>query len=166
MGRTRGRHFSGRFCRGAKSHVENIRLGGIAMKTDPNESDSCCSLPASDVPNKSARRRFPWGVVCAISLFVYSVIPLMIGISGLILVPGILLGGVTIGEHTTLLKILGWVLFHLLITAHGCAIIIAAISFYRLQWRRGIYAFAVGVIVPAIIYAASYVVFITFRVAN
>jgi hypothetical protein len=136
------------------------------MRTDPNKTDPCCSLLASGVPDKSARRRFPWGVICAISLFVYSVIPLMIGISGLIFVPGILLGGITIGEHTTLLKIIGWVLFHLLITAHGCAIIKAAISFYRTRWRRGVYAIAVGVIVPGILIAAFYIVFIAFGVAN
>jgi len=136
------------------------------MRSDQNNTDSCCSLLASGVPEKSARRHFPWGVICAIPLFVYGAVPLIGGAWGLIFVPAILLGGVTIGGHTTLLKIIGWVLFHLLITAHGCAIIIAAINFCRTRWRRGVYTIAVGVIVPGILIAAFYIVFIAFGVAN
>jgi hypothetical protein len=88
------------------------------------------------------------------------------GTWGLIFVPAILFGGVSIGRHTTLLKLVGWVLFHLTVTAHGCAIIIAAIDFYRMRWRRGAYTIAIGVIVPGILFAACYLVSIAFGVAK
>jgi hypothetical protein len=44
--------------------------------------------------------------------------------------------------------------------------IIAAINFYRLRWRRGVYTIAVGVVVPGILIAAFYIGFIAFAVAE
>lgn len=128
--------------------------------------DPCGSVPVSGVLDDSVRRRFPWGVISAIPLFIYGVAPLMFGALGLIFVPAILLGAVSIGRDTTLLKVVGWIWFHLFVTAHGCAMIIAAISFYRLRWRRGVYTIAVGVVVPGISIAAFYFGFIAFGVAR
>ena len=120
----------------------------------------------SGVADELARRRSRWGVIAAILLFLYGAAILIYGILGLAFLPAILVGGVTIGRHTTLLKLLGWVLFNLSITAHGCAVIVAAVSFCRERWRRGVYTIAVGVIVPGLVFAATYIVFIAFGVAD
>jgi hypothetical protein len=132
------------------------------MGADLNKNDSCCSIPTIGVYDTPIRNRSPWRVICSIPLFIYGIIPLIAGAWGLIFVPAIIFGGVTIGEHTTLLKIIGWIIFHLVICAHGCGIIIAAKRILRGLWRRGIYIIAFSVILPGILIIAVYIIAIAF----
>ncbi len=113
---------------------------------------------SSSALHDSAPRRPAWGVIAAIPLFIYGAAPALFGAVGLVLVPGILVGSLSIGGHTTLLKLVIWVLFHLMVTAHGCAMILAALHFCNLRWRRGIYTLALGVAVPGISIAVLYIV--------
>jgi hypothetical protein len=105
-------------------------------------------------------------VISAIALFIYGAVPLLIGAVGLLFVPGILVGGISIGGDTTIAKIAGWILFHLAVTAHGCAVIFAAVDFVRLRWRRGLYTLVVGVAVPGIAIAGFYLCYFAFGAAK
>ena len=136
------------------------------MTTDPNEPNPYRSPLASVVPGESVRRRFPWGAIFAIPLFVYGAPLLIFGAWGLLFVPAILLGAVSIGEHTTLLGVFGGLLSQLLLTAHGCAVVIAGISFLKMRWRRGLYAILIGVIAPGILIGAFYIAFVLFGAGN
>lgn len=130
------------------------------MQPNPYQS------PASASSNAPVHLGPAWGVISAIPLFIYGPVPLLFGAVGLLFVPGILVGGVSIGGDTTLAKIAGWVLFHLAVTAHGCAMVVAATNFIRLRWRRGFYTLAVGVAGPGIAIAGFYLCYFTFGVAK
>ncbi|MGD0517936.1 MAG: hypothetical protein ABSA26_10415 [Thermoguttaceae bacterium] len=73
-------------------------------KPNPNETDPCCSSLVSGNPNDLACRHFPWGVISAIPLFIYGAVPLIFGAWGLIFVPAILIGGVSIGGAYNTIK--------------------------------------------------------------
>ena len=142
--------------------VRRVPCPTLASACDLEETSSMTpesSIPGPPAPGESAEpvpRRSPWGAICAILLFVYGAVPLLFGILGLLFVPGILSGGVTIGRHTTVANIIGWILFHVAITAHGYAVIVAAVRFWRVQWRRGLYAIALGLIVLGILVPSAY----------
>ena len=83
---------------------------------------------ASGVRDPAIGDRSPWGWVTAILLFIYGAFPLLYGVVGLLFVPGLLAGGISMGPETTLLKILAWTVFHTAVTTHGCAAIAAALN--------------------------------------
>jgi hypothetical protein len=120
------------------------------------------SIQASGSSDAVLRHRSPWGVTIAIPLFIYGAIPVIAGGMGLLFVPAMLGGAVSIGQETTPLKFVGWVLFHLAVTAHGCAMIAAGRRFSRLLWRRGVFVAAVGTVVPGIVIATFYICYVAF----
>lgn len=121
--------------------------------------------PNQSPADASVRSSSPWGVISAIPLFIYGAVPLLVGGVGLLFVPA-LFAGVTIGGNTTSGKIFVWILFHLAVAAHGCAIIVAAVRFLKLRWRRGLYTMAVGVAVPGTVIAALYLCYFVVGVTD
>jgi hypothetical protein len=95
-------------------------------------------------PGDSQHNRLSWGLIPAIPLFVYGIAALILGGSGLLFVPGILLGGISIGKNTTLLRVFGWVLLHATALAPGWAIIVAASSLSKPRWKRAAKALAIA----------------------
>jgi hypothetical protein len=105
----------------------------------------------------AAGDRSRWGLVAAVVLSLYAAFPLLFGAVGLLCVPGILTGSVSIGRATTPLRLAGWVLVHAAVFAHGCCMVAAAKGFRRGRWRRGVRIMATGLIVPGIVIAAYFV---------
>ena len=136
------------------------------MTTDPDKADSCDPPPLSGGPVAPPSRGSDWGIAFAVLLFLWGAFALLGGAMGLLFLPGTLLGGISIGKHTTLLSVLGWALTHLVLAVHGYAMIVAGMHLYRARWRRGVRAIAVGVLVPVILITAFYIVLIAFGPAG
>jgi hypothetical protein len=85
-----------------------------------------------------------WRIIPAIPLFIYSIAVVLYGGVGLLFLPGILMGGISIGRETTLLKVISWSFFHATAIAHGCAVFVAALSLCKSRWRRAMGAFGVA----------------------
>jgi hypothetical protein len=131
-----------------------------STKCNPYESPQ-----AFGVCDESVHRRFPWGVLAAVPLFMYGAIPLLFGAVDVFFLPITLVGGGSVATGRMLPKLAGWVLYHIVVAAHGFAIIVAARNFWRLRWRHGVFTIAVGVTVPAILIAAFYIAVVTFGLA-
>jgi hypothetical protein len=127
------------------------------MTTDPNKTDRSDSLPVAAGLGEPVSRGSDWGVALAVLLFIWG---------GLVLLPGILVGGISFGTHTTLPHVLIWTLIHLTLALHGWAMIVAGINFCKARWRRGVLAIAVGVLVAAIVVTACAIVAFAIRMAS
>jgi hypothetical protein len=115
--------------------LQPYAIPSASMPTDGNESNPY-SPPQAANAAEPLHSWSPWGIVFAIPLFVYGAIALAFGGVGLLFVPGIFMGGVSIGRDTTLLKLVVWVLFHAVTIAHGYFVMIAASSLSKSQWKR------------------------------
>jgi hypothetical protein len=117
------------------------------MTADPNDTNPYSSpTEAGNLatpPIVCARPHLPWGLMLAIPLFVYGAVALVFGGCGLLFLPGIMMGGVSIGENTTLLKVVVWVLVHAVAVTHGYVVMVAASSLRKSRWKRA--AKAIGI---------------------
>jgi hypothetical protein len=98
--------------------------------------------------------RFPWRILLAIPLFIYSLIPLALGGWGLL---GMLIGVISFAGHPIIPKMVAWVLFHAAIMIHGYTAMVAALSFGKSRWKRAQKALviALGLFLLFVIFAAK-----------
>ncbi|MEN6449132.1 MAG: hypothetical protein ABFC96_01450 [Thermoguttaceae bacterium] len=103
----------------------------------------------SDATNRPVRRRFPWRLLPVLVLCLDGGLALLLGVSGLIFVPAIVTGNVTIGAHTTLAKTLFWTLGHFAAAAHGYVAFYAARMMWTRRWTRSFAAMGVALAILA-----------------
>jgi len=111
---------------------------------DQPETNPCCAPPASVVPDESERRCFPWGIILAIPLFACGGLVLAYGAIGLLFVPGILVGSVSIGGNTTIWRIVVWVLFNSIVVGLGYVLLVAALRLFKSRWKRAVSAIGIA----------------------
>jgi hypothetical protein len=77
------------------------------MQTTTSDNPYRSPQAESGAGRSAAGDHSRWGLVAAIPLSLYAAFPLLFGAVGLLCVPGILTGGVSIGRATTPLRLAG-----------------------------------------------------------
>lgn len=120
------------------------------MSTDSNSSNPYAVSPKSVVDGDFSPRGFPWGLVLAVPLIIYGGVALIFGAVGLLCLPGILIGGLSIGHDTTIFKIVVWTLWHAAVCGHGSMIVLCAVRLGNSRWRQAARAFAVAMAIAVV----------------
>jgi hypothetical protein len=129
-------------------HRTNTTTTAGADEANPYRSPLTPGVVAP--PNRGG---FPWRIFLVVVFCLYGGFALLLGGSGLLFVPGLLSGGVALGGHASLSKILLWTSVHAAVAAHGAAFAFAARNAWKVRWKQA--AIDIGIAVAIALVALA-----------